>query len=146
MALGGCARAQADTPLRFWAMGREGEVVGELLGDFQREHPKLQVRVEKLPWSAAHEKLLTAFAGDAMPDIAQLGNTWIAELAALGALEPLQPWADAAGIAAADHFDGIWRTNQVDGALYGVPWYVDTRLLFYRTDLFARGRHHDDAR
>ncbi len=139
LTLGGCARAQADAPLRFWAMGREGEVVGELLTAFEREHPKLQVRVEKLPWSAAHEKLLTAFAGDAMPDMAQLGNTWIAELAALGALEPLQPLADAAGIVAADHYDGIWRTNQVDGVLYGVPWYVDTRLLFYRTDLFARG-------
>jgi multiple sugar transport system substrate-binding protein len=138
-ALGGCARASTDGPLRFWAMGREGEVVGELLGAFEREHEQIRVRVEKLPWSAAHEKLLTAFAGDATPDIAQLGNTWIAELAALGALEPLQPWADAAGIMAADHYEGIWRTNQVDGVLYGVPWYVDTRLLFYRTDLFARG-------
>jgi len=136
--LGACGRSAKNEPLRFWAMGREGEVVGDLLGPFEREHSSIRVRVEKLPWSAAHEKLLTAFAGDATPDIAQLGNTWIAELAALGALEPLQPWADAAGIAAADHFDGIWRTNQIDGTLYGLPWYVDTRLLFYRRDLFER--------
>ena len=26
----------------------------------------------------------------------------------------------------------------VDGTLYGVPWYVDTRLLFYRRDMLAR--------
>jgi multiple sugar transport system substrate-binding protein len=38
----------------------------------------------------------------------------------------------------ADYFGGIWRTNQVDGHLVGLPWYVDTRLLFYRRDLFAR--------
>jgi multiple sugar transport system substrate-binding protein len=142
LALGGCT-PRGDGPLRFWAMGREGEVVGELLADFEREHPGLAVRVEKLPWTAAHEKLLTAFAGDATPDVAQLGNTWIAELAALGALEPLQPWLDQlpAGdgrIAANDYFEGIWRTNQVEGTLYGLPWYVDTRLLFYRRDLFAR--------
>src|SRR5207253_8873284 len=31
-----------------------------------------------------------------------------------------------------------WDTNVVGGALYGVPWYVDTRLLFYRRDLLAR--------
>ena len=133
------AAAHGDAPLRFWAMGREGEVVGELLAEFEREHPGSRVRVEQLPWSAAHEKLLTAFAGDATPDIAQLGNTWIAEFAALGALEPLQPWLDAdRSIVAADYFDGIWRTNDVEGTLYGVPWYVDTRLLFYRSDLFAR--------
>jgi multiple sugar transport system substrate-binding protein len=138
LALAGCTRSSAG-PLRFWAMGREGEVVGELLADFQREHPGLTVRVEQLPWTAAHEKLLTAFAGDATPDMAQLGNTWIAEFAALHALEPLKPWLDNdRSIVAADYFDGIWRTNEVDGTLFGLPWYVDTRLLFYRRDLFAR--------
>src|SRR5262245_65275397 len=81
-AVGACAVALAackrpgDRALRFWAMGREGEVVGELLTDFAREHPGLTVRVEQLPWTAAHEKLLTAFAGDANTDVATLGNTW----------------------------------------------------------------------
>ena len=142
LALAGCTRP-GDRALRFWAMGREGEVVGELLAEFEREHPGLAVRVEQLPWTAAHEKLLTAFAGDATPDVAQLGNTWIAEFAALGALQPLQPWLDAdRSIVAADYFEGIWRTNQVDGTLVGLPWYVDTRLLFYRSDLFARAGVH----
>lgn len=142
LALAGCTRS-GDRALRFWAMGREGEVVGELIAEFEREHPGLTVRVEQLPWTAAHEKLLTAFAGDATPDVAQLGNTWIAELAALGALEPLQPWLDAQrSIVASDYFEGIWRTNEVDGTLFGLPWYVDTRLLFYRSDLFARAGVH----
>lgn len=136
LALAACGRTGA--PMRFWAMGREGEVLEELLGPWRREHPGVGLRVEKLPWSAAHEKLLTAFAGDATPDLSQLGNTWIAELAALGALEPLEPWLEAAGLRAADHYEGIWRTNQVDGVLYGLPWYVDTRLLYYRADLFER--------
>ncbi len=137
-ALVGCKRTDRHSPIRFWAMGREGEVVGDLIAPWRAAHPAIEVRIEQIPWSAAHEKLLTAFAGDATPDIAQLGNTWIAELVALGALEPLAPWADAAGIRAADHFEGIWRTNQIDGTLFGLPWYVDTRLLFYRTDLFKR--------
>ncbi len=34
-----------------------------------------------------------------------------------------------------DYFASIWATNRIDGRLYGVPWYVDTRLLFYRRDL-----------
>ena len=33
-------------------------------------------------------------------------------------------------------------TNRVDGTLVGLPWYVDTRLLFYRSDLFARAGVH----
>ena len=57
--------------------------------EFERTHPGIRVQVQQMPWTAAHEKLLTAFAGDATPDICQLGNTWIPEFVALGALEPL---------------------------------------------------------
>lgn len=125
--------------LRFWAMGREGEVAEALLQDFRAEHPGIRVQVEKLPWSAAHEKLLTAFAGDATPDIAQLGNTWLPEFVALSALAPLDERVAATpGFDVDDHFAGIWATNRIDGRLYGLPWYVDTRLLFYRRDLLAQ--------
>ena len=141
--LSGCNRSTGG-PLRFWAMGREGAVVGTLLEDFQRQHPHIRVQLEQLPWTAAHEKLLTAFAGNATPDLAQLGNSWVPEFAALGALQPLQTWVDATPALDApkavtgDWFEGIWQTNVVDGVLLGLPWYVDTRLLIYRRDLFAR--------
>ena len=120
-------------------MGREGEVVTELLPEFQRLHPGVRVDVQQLPWSAAHEKLLTAFAGDSTPDICQLGNTWIPEFVALNALVALDADVAASSIVdARDYFPGIWDTNRVGGKLYGVPWYVDTRLLFYRRDLLAQ--------
>lgn len=134
----GCARSgdEATTTIRFWAMGREAEVVAELLPDFEREHPGLRVEVQAIPWTAAHEKLLTAYAADAMPDLLQLGNTWIPEFAALEALEPLQLRIDASTVVdIADYFPGILDTNVVDNQLLGVPWYVDTRLLYYRRDI-----------
>jgi multiple sugar transport system substrate-binding protein len=136
----GCNRLSPDqTLLRFWAMGREGEVVAELLPEFERTHPGVHVQVQQLPWSAAHEKLLTAIAGDATPDICQLGNTWIPEFVALNALQPLDSYvAGSSTVDHSDYFAGIWDTNVVGGKLYGVPWYVDTRLLFYRRDLLAQ--------
>lgn len=132
------APANQTVMVEFWAMGQEGEQVKALLPEFERRHPGLRVRVQQIPWSAAHEKLLTAYAGDAMPDLFQLGNTWIPEFVALRAVEPLdsrlQAWpADAL----ADYFPGILATNRLDGRTYALPWYVDTRLLFYRTDLLT---------
>jgi multiple sugar transport system substrate-binding protein len=127
------------TVLRFWTIGREGEVVGELLRTFEQQHPDIRIETQQLPLTAAHEKLLTAFAGDALPDIGQLGNTWIPELATLGALEPLDAYeASSNAVPREDYFAGIWDTNVIGGRLYGVPWYIDTRLLFYRKDLLAR--------
>ncbi len=88
--LAGCGRAgDGAVTIRFWVMGREGEIVQELVDDFEREHPQIRVQVQQIPWSAAHEKLLTAYVGRATPDLAQLGNTWVPEFAALGALAPL---------------------------------------------------------
>ena len=146
--LAGCGRGKADPqgPLEFWAMGREAEVVTELLGAFHARHPDVRVRVQQLPWTAAHEKLLTAYAGDALPDLCQLGNTWLPEFSALGALEPLDERMAAAGIPRDDYFAGVLDTNLMPaegGAsrLLGVPWYVDTRLIFYRTDLLRAAGH-----
>lgn len=119
--------------ISLWALGVEGDVVAGLVPAFEQAHPGLRVRVQQIPWSAAHEKLLTAFVGGSLPDVFQLGVTWIPELAALGALEPLD--ARAAALRD-DHFAGVWDANVVGGALVALPWYVDTRLLFYRRDLF----------
>ena len=137
--LSGCAPSPSDRQtIRFWVMGSEGEVIAQLIPEFERANPDVRVRIQQVPWTAAHEKLLTAFAGDSLPDLCQLGNTWLPEFVALRAVDPLDSRVAASRtIAAADYFPGIWNTNVVDGQLYGVPWYVDTRLLFYRKDLLA---------
>ena len=124
------------TTIDFWGLGVEGETVKQLVPAFEREHPNIRVNVQQIPWRAAHEKLLTAYVGDATPDICQLGNTWIPEFAALNALAELDSLVIQSKIVdRQDYFDGIWKTNEVDGTVYGIPWYVDTRLLFYRKDL-----------
>ena len=116
--------------------GREGEVAEELLAGFTAERPDIHVEVQKLPFSSAHEKLLTAFAGDTLPDLCHLGNTWVPEFHALGALEPLDGLiARSRDVQLDDYFEGFLNSNRIDGVLVGVPWYVDTRLLYYRRDI-----------
>jgi multiple sugar transport system substrate-binding protein len=136
----GCTKAPADDQaLVFWTIGREGEAIVKLLPDFERLHPDIHVKVQQLPLTAAHQKLLTAFAGNSTPDLTQLGNTWLPEMVALDALEPLQSRVDQSAVVKRDdYFPSIWSTNLIDGTLYGVPWYVDTRILFYRTDLLKQ--------
>ncbi len=112
LVLVGCHDRQSETALQLWAMGREGEVVQRLVPEFERAHPGVRVRVQQIPWSAAHEKLLTAYVGDAMPDVFQVGNTWIPEFVALGALEPLdERLARSTAVARDDYFPGILDAN-----------------------------------
>ena len=119
--------------VEFWGLGREGEEVGKLVPEFERRNPNIHIIVQQIPFIAAHEKLLTAYVGNASPDAAQMGNTWIPEIVALHAVDELS----AVHVNKADYFPGIWDTNIVDGKLYGIPWYVDTRVVFYRKDILA---------
>ena len=137
----GC-RARAERGgierIELWGLGHEGEVVADRIPEFERQNPKIRVTVQQIPWIAAHEKLLTGYAGDATPDLAQMGNTWIPEFVAVRALADLTAFAKASRtIDGHDDFPGVWATNVVDGVLYGIPWYVDTRVLFYRSDILA---------
>ncbi len=53
------------------------------------------------------------------------------EFTDLGALEPTPENLIDAG----RFFEGAWAGTKIKGTSYGVPWYVETRLVFYRTDL-----------
>jgi multiple sugar transport system substrate-binding protein len=133
-----CTTPGDETVLELWAVGREGEVLGEFIREFEAGHPGIRVEVQKLPWRGAHEKLLTSVVGEATPDLAQMGNTWLPEFVSIGALAPLGvSVAGSTVVAQDDYFPGIWDTNVIGGQVYGVPWYVDARLLFYRRDILA---------
>lgn len=118
-----------------WAMGNEAAALPELLRQLNAKNALPSVSVQPLPWTAAHEKLLTGFAGDALPTLSQVGNSWIAELAAIGAIEPV-PESQASLLT--DQFDAVIDTCRIGDKIWAVPWYVDTRVQFYRRDLFAK--------
>jgi multiple sugar transport system substrate-binding protein len=132
--LGGCG-AQRDGALTMWAMGNEGANLPALLNSLALPAGVPPITVQQLPWTAAHEKLLTGFAGKSLPAIGQIGNSWIAEMAAIGAIAPVP--ASASGLLD-DQFTAVADTNRIAGRTWAVPWYVDTRLQYYRKDVFAR--------
>jgi len=137
----------SKTVIKFWAMGAEGEHVQKLMPEFYRRYPDLEVKIQGIPWTAAHEKLLTAYAGNSLPDICQLGNTWIPEFNLLNALENLDDWlASSTAIEHENYSPGIWETNVIDSSVFGIPWYVDTQLLFYRKDILAKAGYNHAPR
>jgi multiple sugar transport system substrate-binding protein len=125
--------------IKFWAMGAEAEYVTKLVPEFEKENPGIKIKVQQIPWTAAQEKLVTAFASDNTPDACQLGNTWVPQFAALKAIIPLDDYIkNSEQINKEKYFDGIWDTNVIDNKVYGIPWYDDTRVMFYRKDVLEK--------
>ncbi|MFS0772689.1 extracellular solute-binding protein [Sphingomonas sp. 1P08PE] len=128
-ALAGCGRAATEAPLTVWAMSYEGDYAPHLMPAFTAA-TGLAVEVQSLPWTAAHEKLLTAFAGGSLPDVLMLPNGWVGEFAMIGALAPLADPTLVAGM-----FPGVLDTVRHAGRDYAVPWSLAPQVQFYRRDL-----------
>ncbi|MFE7748370.1 sugar ABC transporter substrate-binding protein [Streptomyces sp. NPDC057428] len=128
---GGEAAADSKQTLTVWAMGAEGEKLAEVAKVYEKANPNITVKVTPVGWDVAHQKLVSAAAAGTLPDVAQMGSTYMGEFAELGVLEPV----DTKSFDKKDFFPAGWDQGEVDGTAYGVPWYVDTRVLYYRTDL-----------
>jgi multiple sugar transport system substrate-binding protein len=126
----GAAGGQAGGTITVWAMGAEGEKLDVLAKDFMAQNPGITVKVTPIAWDVAHDKLLTSIAGGETPDVSQMGTTWMGEFAKTGALEEVPDSIDMDAF-----FEGARDTAIVDDTPYGVPWYVETRLLYYRKDI-----------
>jgi multiple sugar transport system substrate-binding protein len=126
--------AAVEGDISVWAMGTEGLNLNVIAEDFMAEFPDVAVEVTEVPWNAAHDRIVTAIAGGEVPDASLIGTTWMGEFAAAGGLDPTPDSIDPE-----QFFEGAWNTTVVDGVSYGVPWYVETRLIYYRTDLAEEG-------
>jgi len=128
----GSAAAAADVSgnLTVWAMGNEGTKLKTLADDFMKKYPNVKVSVTPVDWGQAVTKLQTAIAGGTTPDVSQMGTDMMAQFGQGGTFDPAPPDVDPNAF-----FQTAWKTNMVDGQAVGVPWYVETRLLYYRKDI-----------
>ncbi len=124
------AGAAVSGTLSVWAMGAEGDKLKVLAEGFMKDNPGVTINVTPVDWGQAVAKLTTAIAGKQTPDVSQMGTDMMGQFAATGAFE-----AVPANFEPSMFFESAWNTNIVDGTVSGVPWYVETRLLYYRTDI-----------
>lgn len=133
-AVKGVKAGKAKGSITVWALGAEGDKLGQIAKDFEAQNPGAKVKVTVIPFDAAHDKIASAIAAKQTPDLSLAGTTWVSEFAATGALDATPTDLIDKG----KFYPGAWDTTSVDGTSYGVPWYVETRLIYYRKDLAAK--------
>ncbi|MGA8112070.1 MAG: sugar ABC transporter substrate-binding protein [Actinocatenispora sp.] len=125
------SEGKAKGTITVWAMGTEGEALQKFVKPFEKANPGAHVKVTAVPWDAAHDKISTAISSGKTPDASLIGTTWMGEFAKADGLDP----TPKSLFKSDSFFSGTWDSTVVNGTSYGVPWYADTRVLYYRTDL-----------
>ncbi|RVX44132.1 N,N'-diacetylchitobiose transport system substrate-binding protein [Nonomuraea polychroma] len=134
---GGGADEKTGT-LRVWLFDEpnrapKDKVVNEAIKEFTAAHADVKVEITYIPTTPArHEKFKGAFNDPASsPDVAEYGNTDLAEYAAAGGFADL-----TAELKGQDMTPDLLQSASVDGKQYGLPWFIGVRALYYRTDVF----------
>lgn len=134
---GGKSESKSDV-LNIWGMGDEVKQLSKMTDKFTKE-TGIKVKIQSIPWSNAHDKLLTAVASKSGPDVLQMGTTWMPEFQKAGALADLSPYIEKYDNLKPENFyKGSVETTQFDDKTYAIPWAAETRVLFYRTDVLEK--------
>ncbi|MDI3402952.1 sugar ABC transporter substrate-binding protein [Streptomyces cavernicola] len=97
------------------------------------------IKVEYQQWATAQKKFTTAIEGgaDQVPDVAEVGTTWVPQFAETGALVDVTGKVEKSGLSG-DLVEGLKDAGTLEGKQYGMPWYAGVRSIVYRKDLFEK--------
>ncbi len=150
--LGGAIAAGLAAPRRAPAQGKKARVrfwtflnpkgqsprergLGQLLEGFAQKHPDIEVVIEPAPWQTVHTQLIQAAAAGGGPEVAMIPERSLFEVAAAGAVHPLNDLVAKWPKPAQEDFIAGEPLFQWKGAQLGFYWEVRLNgILWVRQD------------
>ncbi|HVP36463.1 MAG TPA: extracellular solute-binding protein [Terriglobales bacterium] len=118
---------------QFWTDPQVKPTLLEIINEFEKENPGIKIKLTDLTWSEGHDKIVVAFASGTTPDVLELGSDWVPEFSSQDVL--LDVSAEAEKI---KNDFLMWEPATYQGKMFGFPWVLDTRVLFYNKDLMKK--------
>ena len=114
------------------------DIVVELTKQYESENPGVEVVFDAMPYDAMRDKILSSFlAPNATYDIIIIDNPWADEFANAGFLAPLDSYiSNTPGYEYGDFIRPIAAIAEVNGKVYGIPYYNYALGLIVRQDIF----------
>jgi len=143
LVLSGCNSKEEENTsgkekITVWAMGEEAIKLNIMEKKFEEINPTYDVEIQAIPWDMVHTKVLTAITGGDTPDVAQIGTSLMAEYQWIGSFENLTQHLKTTNINPEKFIESTLPSNEFNGELFGIPWYTETRVFFYRKDLLNK--------
>jgi len=102
---------------------------------FQKANPNVKVNLEFVPYEALRDKTIAAQASGGY-DVVLYDVIWPAEYAENGFLLDVSSRINLSE--KGKIFPGAWTTVQYKGKYYGLPWILDTKYLFFNSEMLQK--------
>ncbi|MFB4169917.1 extracellular solute-binding protein [Virgibacillus sp. JSM 102003] len=113
--------------------GSPAEKVAEETKDSFKEETGYEVIIESVPYTGVYDRMRTELTtGAGAFDVATIDTIWLPAL--YKGLEPIQEIVtdEMSG----DLFPGLIEGSTIEGNVYGLPTWTNSKILLYRKDLF----------
>lgn len=136
--LASTAAAKTRVTYWLWLDDPTDTTVQELVEEFNRLHPDIEVVTETIPLANYYDQLLMAISGGGGPDAARFKDWWLGAFYDADLLEDLSPYI-ANWPGADDVVPNLWNTGMIPGVdgIFMLPHQYITFYLYYRADWFA---------
>jgi multiple sugar transport system substrate-binding protein len=127
--------------IRFQVSGEAEEtaVYQTVAEAFKDEHPEVEVKLTEIAEKDEHlQKLTTAFAGGDAPEVFLINFREYSQFVVRGAIEPIGPHLDQAGIDTSDYYEQPIEAFTYDGELQCMPQNISSLVVYYNKRLFKR--------
>ena len=125
--------------LRFWHSysGYSERLFKGFVDEFEKANPKIKIKLEYAGnlWTM-RDKILTAIAGGAAPDIAEIDSYWTPIFAEGGALVDMEPYMARPGYNKDDLQMPSLISTQYNGRSYSIPFNLSNIVLYYNKKYF----------
>ncbi|WP_326686552.1 MULTISPECIES: extracellular solute-binding protein [unclassified Streptomyces] len=138
---GGSGKDEKTGTVRVWLFKElnnkpKQKVIARAVDRFEKKHDDVKVDVRYIAAETRAAKLKGALNDpESAPDVIEYGNTDTAGYVKDGALEDVS-WEVERWTSIVDTDATAKESVTVDDKLYGAPFYVGVRALYYRTDVF----------
>jgi len=105
--------------------------------EFQKANPGVSVNLEFVPYEGLYDKIVASeAAGGSGYDVVLFDVIWPAAFAQDRVLLDVSDRLKT--LDKSTVFDGAWATVNYDGKYFGMPWILDTKYLFYNTEMLKK--------
>lgn len=130
---------EVEGEIAFWHAYSEGGPEVKTLEDkvipaFEKANPGATVKPVTVQYDQLHQKLVTAAAGESLPDVVRSDIIWVPELADLGVLVPLDEAMPDFDELAEQTYEGPLATNKWQDNYWGLPLTTNTKVMLYNQE------------
>ncbi|HET9870737.1 MAG TPA: sugar ABC transporter substrate-binding protein [bacterium] len=121
--LTGCGTKDQGTVIKIssWGDLQENVILVNLISEFEKLHPDIHVKLERIPFSQYVPKLLTEVVGGIAPDVIFVEVNNFTDLYLRGALEPLTPFIQRDNFPLNDYYPAVVDRFTSNGNTYVIP-------------------------